>query len=124
MAPSRPRYLVIGLDGGTFDLLDPLMAAGDLPFLSDLAARGLRSPLRSVFPPKTIPAWYSFVTGLDPGSLGIFGFTEPDGARAAAAWSRRTGPPKGSGTSSPGPGSDGPAEAIELVRALSAAERG
>src|SRR4029077_7451307 len=29
--------------------------------------------------PKTIPAWYSFATGLDPGSLGIFGFTEPDG---------------------------------------------
>ncbi|MGI0131663.1 MAG: alkaline phosphatase family protein [Thermoplasmata archaeon] len=76
--PSR-RFLILGLDGGTFDLLDPLMEAGELPFLRSLARRGTRAPLASVFPPKTIPAWYSFATGLDPGGLGIFGFTEPDG---------------------------------------------
>ncbi|HKV89784.1 MAG TPA: alkaline phosphatase family protein [Thermoplasmata archaeon] len=79
MPPARRRVLVLGLDGGTFDLLDPLMRAGTLPFLRSLAERGLRAPLASVYPPKTIPAWYSFATGLDPGSLGIFGFTEPDG---------------------------------------------
>jgi len=73
------RFLVLGLDGGTFDLLDPLMRAGVLPFLSELSARGVRSPLRSVYPAKTIPAWYSFATGQDPGELGIFGFQEPDG---------------------------------------------
>ena len=71
------RFLVLGLDGGTFDLLDPLMQAGDLPFLRSLAERGVKAPLRSVYPAKTIPAWYSFATGLDPGELGIFGFTEP-----------------------------------------------
>jgi len=32
-----------------------------------------------VYPAKTIPAWYSFATGKDPGELGIYGFTEPDG---------------------------------------------
>jgi len=73
------RFLVLGLDGGTFDLLDPLMAAGELPFLKSLVHRGVRAPLRSVYPAKTIPAWYSFATGKDPGELGIFGFTEPDG---------------------------------------------
>lgn len=76
--PSR-RFLVLGLDGGTFELLDPLIAAGELPFLAGLSRRGLSATLNSVYPPKTIPAWYSFATGLDPGSLGIFGFTEPDG---------------------------------------------
>jgi len=76
--PAR-RFLVLGLDGGTFDLLDPLMAAGELPFLKSLVHRGVRAPLRSVYPAKTIPAWYSFATGKDPGELGIFGFTEPDG---------------------------------------------
>lgn len=76
---SRPRVLVLGLDGATFDLLDPMMASGELPFLAGLVRRGLRAPLASVYPPKTIPAWYSFATGLDPGALGIFGFTEPDG---------------------------------------------
>jgi len=73
------RVLVLGLDGGTFDLLDPLMEAGELPFLRSLAARGVRAPLRSVYPAKTIPAWYSFATGQDPGELGVFGFAEPSG---------------------------------------------
>ena len=80
MGSSARRFLVLGLDGGTFDLLDPLMAAGELPFLKSLALRGVRAPLRSVYPAKTIPAWYSFATGKDPGELGIFGFTEPDGS--------------------------------------------
>ncbi|MCI4331635.1 MAG: alkaline phosphatase family protein [Thermoplasmata archaeon] len=79
MTPPPLRFLVLGLDGGTFDLLDPLMEAGELPFLKSLVQRGFRAPLASVYPPKTIPAWYSFATGQDPGSLGIFGFTEPDG---------------------------------------------
>ena len=74
--PSR-RVLVLGLDGGTFDLLDPLMEAGELSFLRSLAAKGVRAPLRSVYPAKTIPAWYSFATGRDPGELGVFGFAEP-----------------------------------------------
>ncbi|MGP8078503.1 MAG: alkaline phosphatase family protein [Thermoplasmata archaeon] len=78
VGPSR-RLLVLGLDGGTFDLLDPLMQAGELPFLRSLVHRGVRAPLRSVYPAKTIPAWFSFATGQDPGELGIFGFTEPNG---------------------------------------------
>jgi len=74
--PGR-RFLILGLDGGTFDLLDPLMAAGELPFLKSMVSRGVRAPLTSVYPAKTIPAWYSFATGRDPGELGIYGFTEP-----------------------------------------------
>jgi predicted AlkP superfamily phosphohydrolase/phosphomutase len=76
---AHRRLLVLGLDGGTFDLLDPLMRAGELPFLRSLVTRGVRAPLRSVYPAKTIPAWFSFATGRDPGELGVFGFTEPDG---------------------------------------------
>ncbi len=79
MPRAHQRFLVLGLDGGTFRLLDPLMQAGDLPFLSGLARSGLKAPLESVYPAKTIPAWYSFATGRDPGQLGIFGFMEPDG---------------------------------------------
>lgn len=79
MVGASRRFLILGLDGGTFDLLDPLMEAGELPFLRSLVHRGVRAPLRSVYPAKTIPAWFSFATGQDPGELGIFGFTEPDG---------------------------------------------
>ncbi len=82
-APLR-RVLVLGLDGGTFRLLDPLMEAGELPFLRSLVVRGVRAPLRSVYPAKTIPAWYSFATGRDPGELGIFGFAEPGEAPGAS----------------------------------------
>ncbi len=67
MVESPRRYLVLGLDGGTFDLLDPLMEAGELPFLRSLVQHGARAPLRSVYPAKTIPAWYSFATGQGPG---------------------------------------------------------
>jgi predicted AlkP superfamily phosphohydrolase/phosphomutase len=74
------RVLVLGLDGGTFDLLDPLFAAGELPFLRSLVRRGVRAPLRSVYPAKTIPAWYSFATGKNPGELGVYGFAEPTDA--------------------------------------------
>jgi predicted AlkP superfamily phosphohydrolase/phosphomutase len=79
MPTPSPRVLVLGLDGGTFDLFDPWIRRGEFPFLSSLMERGFRAPLRSVFPAKTIPAWYSFATGQDPGALGIFGFTEPNG---------------------------------------------
>ncbi len=77
MTPPVRRFLILGLDGGTFDLLDPLMEAGDLPFLTSMVNRGVRAPLTSVYPAKTIPAWYSLATGRDPGELGIYGFTEP-----------------------------------------------
>ena len=79
MTPPARRFLILGLDGGTFDLLDPLMDAGELPFLQSLVRRGVRAPLTSVYPAKTIPAWYSCATGQDPGELGIYGFTEPSG---------------------------------------------
>jgi predicted AlkP superfamily phosphohydrolase/phosphomutase len=79
MSNDPTRVLILGLDGGTFDLLDPWFAAGELPFLHSLVKRGLSARLTSVYPAKTIPAWYSFATGLDPGSLGVFGFTAPDG---------------------------------------------
>jgi predicted AlkP superfamily phosphohydrolase/phosphomutase len=79
MTNHGSRVLVLGLDGGTFDLLDPLARSGVIPFLAARMSSGMRAPLESVFPPKTIPAWYSFATGQDPGSLGIFGFTEPNG---------------------------------------------
>lgn len=76
---AKHRFVVLGLDGGTFQLLNPLMAAGELPFLRSLVSRGVSAPLMSVYPSKTIPAWYSFATGLDPGTLGVYGFTEPNG---------------------------------------------
>lgn len=73
--PTRkPRVLVIGLDGATFDLLDGWMERGLMPNLRRLATEGSRAVLRSVIPPVTAPAWTSFATGVRPGKHGIFDF--------------------------------------------------
>ena len=77
-APIKPpRLLVIGLDGATFDLLQPMAAQGWLPNLSRAMDQGARGVLQSTVPPLTAPAWCSFMTGLGPGGHGIFSFRHP-----------------------------------------------
>jgi predicted AlkP superfamily phosphohydrolase/phosphomutase len=68
-----PRLIVLGWDSATFDVVDELAAAGRLPALSDLLARGFRAGLRSTWPPMTDSAWTSAFTGRNPGGHGIFG---------------------------------------------------
>ncbi len=76
----RP-LLVLGLDGATFDVIDPLARAGRLPTLAAWRERGLAAPLASTTPPMSFPAWSSFATGLAPGRHGLFDFTQKlDGA--------------------------------------------
>jgi len=45
-----------------------------MPNLARLMQRGSFAELRSTFPPITVPAWASMVSGRDPGELGVFGF--------------------------------------------------
>ena len=58
--------LLIGLDGGTFATLDPLIEGGVMPFLKEFLASGVRGELLSVIPPLTPPGWSSLVTGRTP----------------------------------------------------------
>ena len=69
------RLLIVGLDGATFDIIEPLIAAGKLPNLARLITSGVRAPLNSTTPPMTLPSWSSFITGCHPGTHGIFDFT-------------------------------------------------
>ena len=75
--PSSPRLLVIGLDGGTWRVLDPLVAQGRMPNLGRLMQAGVRGDLASTIPPVTAPAWASFLTGVNPGKHGVFAFQRP-----------------------------------------------
>jgi predicted AlkP superfamily phosphohydrolase/phosphomutase len=70
----QKRVLFIGLDGSTFDVLDPLMAEGLMPRLQRFISEGVRSPLETTIPPITPTAWVSFATGTNPGKHGIFEF--------------------------------------------------
>ena len=74
----RKKLLVIGLDGASFDVLDPLIEKGKLKNLAALMTRGARADLVTTFPPITAVAWSSFMTGKNPGKHGIFEFVRLD----------------------------------------------
>ncbi len=73
------RVLVIGIDGGTLDLLRPWAEEGLLPHLARLMDEGAWGPLESTLPPVTSPAWPSFATGKNPGKHSVFDFIRPQG---------------------------------------------
>ena len=75
---TRPRLVVLGLDGATFTILRPWMEAGHLPNLARLAHEGVHGQLESVVPPYSAPAWVSLVTGKGPGKHGIVDFWRYD----------------------------------------------
>jgi len=70
----KKQTILIGIDGATFSILDPLMDEGVMPFLKQFTASGARAELRSVIPPLTPPAWTSLLTGRSPGQHGVFDF--------------------------------------------------
>jgi len=75
---SQPRSLLIGLDGATYDLLDPLVQEGAMPVLGDIMRSGARGVLRSTIHPLTPPAWTTMITGCNPGNHGVFDFIRVD----------------------------------------------
>jgi predicted AlkP superfamily phosphohydrolase/phosphomutase len=68
------RVLVIGLDGGTFRVIKPLVTAGRLPTFARFMEEGVWGDLESTIPPITPPGWTSFMTGKNPGKHGVYGF--------------------------------------------------
>jgi predicted AlkP superfamily phosphohydrolase/phosphomutase len=70
------RVLVIGWDGADWDVLDPLLAGGELPALRALVERGRRGVSRSSLPSHSWAAWPTFLTGRDPAGHGVFDVLE------------------------------------------------
>ncbi len=70
----KKRVVVVGLDGATFDIINPMVEAGELPNLQMMIEGGAKSVLNSVIPPYSPPAWISMLTGKNPGRHGIFHF--------------------------------------------------
>lgn len=68
------KVLFIGLDGATFDVLDPLIDRGLMPRLKRFMDEGVRGPLETTIPPITPTAWVSWMTGKNPGKHGVFEF--------------------------------------------------
>jgi predicted AlkP superfamily phosphohydrolase/phosphomutase len=69
----RRRLLVIGLDSIPPEFLFDRFL-GEMPNVRRLLARSSFGPLRTTDPPISVPAWPVMFTGVDPGTLGFYGF--------------------------------------------------
>lgn len=72
------RTVVVGLDGGSWGLVDPWLEAGELPNLAALREEGSWATQRSCIPPVTFPNWKCYSASKNPGALGVFWFEHVD----------------------------------------------
>jgi Type I phosphodiesterase / nucleotide pyrophosphatase len=72
------NVLMIGLDGATFTLLDPLIEQGVMPFLGGVLKNSVRADLTSTRHPLIPQAWTSMITGRSPTAHGIYDIPAPD----------------------------------------------
>ncbi|MBI1353689.1 MAG: hypothetical protein GC160_05030 [Acidobacteria bacterium] len=70
------RFVLFGLDGATYTVLDDLIREGVMPYLGRFLQESAKGVLESVTPPLTPPAWTTLVTGRTPGRHGITGFVQ------------------------------------------------
>jgi predicted AlkP superfamily phosphohydrolase/phosphomutase len=68
------KLLIIGLDGVSWNVLNPMIENGHMPFLRDFIRGGKSGILKSTEPPITPAAWTSFMTGLDSEEHDVRGF--------------------------------------------------
>lgn len=68
------KICVIGLDGGTFSIIDYLIGQDRLPNFKKLMDNGSRATLNSTIPIITPTAWTTFYTGTNPGRHGVIDF--------------------------------------------------
>ncbi|MFN7974192.1 MAG: alkaline phosphatase family protein [Acidobacteriota bacterium] len=75
--PDPPPLLVLGIDGATRTIMDPLMEQGRLPNMKRLAERGLYTALGTQNPTISPIIWTSIATGKLEAKHGVHNFTAP-----------------------------------------------
>jgi len=73
---KKKRVFVIGLDGVPYSLLLDLAQKGIMPATSELIDSGLIQRMKASLPEISAVSWTNFMTGTNPGTHGIFGFTD------------------------------------------------
>lgn len=68
------KVMVIGLDGLEPKIVEPMLAAGELPNMARLSGQGGFARVATTSPAQTPVAWSTFATGTNPGGHGIFDF--------------------------------------------------
>lgn len=65
------RVLLVGLDGGTWTIMDPELAAGKMPAHAGLIARGVAADLKVTLPTYSPPLWTSIASSRTTAEHGI-----------------------------------------------------
>ena len=74
---ASKKTLVIGLDGVPYSLLNAYLEKGILPNLKNILSQGFTlKQMDASIPDVSSTSWTSFMTGVNPGEHGIFGFME------------------------------------------------
>lgn len=73
---KKNRVCVIGLDGVPHSMLTDLASRGVMPAFSSLIETGYLHQMKASLPEISSVSWTNFMTGSNPGSHGIFGFTD------------------------------------------------
>lgn len=76
------RVLLVGIDGASLRVIQPLLREGRLPHLERIAANGVYGPLRAQLPLSSPRIWTSIATGKRPEKHGILGFAFEDAGGA------------------------------------------
>jgi hypothetical protein len=74
MPNNGPQLVVIGLDGATWTVMQPMIERGELPTLARWVSEGVHGPLMSLEPMLTPRIWASIDTGKVPEKHGIIDF--------------------------------------------------
>jgi Flp pilus assembly protein TadD len=72
------RVVLVGLDGADWDVMDPMIARGELPRLARLRREGVWARLRSNVPTLSPLLWTTVATGKSPDRHGINDFLVED----------------------------------------------
>ncbi len=66
------KTIIIGLDGATFNVIDPLIKNNKLSFFKKLKEQSSYGQLKSTLPVNGFASWTSFFTGKNPGKHNIY----------------------------------------------------
>jgi tetratricopeptide (TPR) repeat protein len=77
-ADTGTKIAILGLDGADWEIIDPLIEAGQLPNLARLKARGAWGNVKTMTPALSPLLWTSVATGKPPEQHGIIDFLVQD----------------------------------------------
>ena len=76
MTAKLNKAAFLGLDGTPHSLVVELMAKGVMPHLASLLPEGKLMRMETVMPEVSSVAWTTFMTGVNPGRHGVYGFMD------------------------------------------------